>query len=94
MNEKNLLLRLSLAVAAIGSLAAGCAAAPSTPAGDVAQLEPTGKTCRSVQPTGSRISERVCKSNAEWAREEAAAQEDIKRVQQSQSVVPGDGEGG
>lgn len=69
---------------------AGVAAAPTE---EQTQADPNGQTCRMVRPTGSRIGERVCKPNSEWARLESESQEAIDRMQKDQQAAGGDGGG-
>lgn len=99
MNDTCLFVRPTLAAMAILALTAGCGSVPSTSgstadfasaSAEVVEYTPAGKTCRTIRPTGSRIPVRVCKTSAEWEREEAEAQEAIKRVQRDQSISAGE----
>jgi hypothetical protein len=56
--------------------------------------DPNKRVCRSYRPTGSMRSQRICKSNAEWAKIAADSQSAIKAIQRDQSVSVGESGGG
>lgn len=71
-------------VAGSGVLSAGSALASGS-AGDAAAegkaRDPSRRVCRSLLPTGSRLPQRTCRTQAEWDRIEEQAREDYRRVQ-------------
>jgi hypothetical protein len=56
------------------------------------ESDPNKRTCRTIRPTGSRLGERVCKSNYEWAKIEEESRSAIGRMQQDGNVATGGGE--
>jgi len=86
------------------SLVIGCAGTPeaSDPDPEVFAAEvdrrldsdPNKRVCRTYRPTGSMRSQRICKSNAEWAKIEAESQSAIKAIQRDQSISSGEAAGG
>ena len=56
------------------------------------ESDPNKRTCRTIRPTGSRLGERVCKSNYEWAKVEEESRSAIGRMQQDGNVATGGGE--
>ena len=76
------------AILAIAAISAGCSttAADSRPPDDTSYLasaeeEDSEKLiCRREQPTGSRISERVCMTAADWDKIERQSQEMLDRT--------------
>ena len=100
MQNSNLEIKYSLALIISALLSAGCA---STPAEDDVDSEvfaaevdrrldsdPNKRTCRTFRPTGSRLGERICKSNAEWAHIEAESRAAIGAIQRDQNVIAGE----
>jgi hypothetical protein len=74
----------------IGSLALldqGIAAAAEPVAAQAAQppiRNDTGKRiCRSVTPTGSRFTKRVCRTSDEWQRDSDSAQRSVEEIDMS-----------
>jgi hypothetical protein len=94
------------AIAVLACLVAGCSGAPAAPQKDpdpevfAAEVDrrldsdPNKRVCRTYRPTGSMRSQRICKSNAEWAKIEADSQSAIKAIQRDQSVSAGESGGG
>ncbi len=56
------------------------------------ESDPNKRTCRTIRPTGTRMGERVCKSNYEWTKIEEESRSAIGRMQQDQNVATGGGE--
>jgi hypothetical protein len=100
MNMKNFS-AMSL-IAAVLAISAGCATTepdrdpdPEQFAAEVdrrLESDPNKRTCRTIRPTGSRLGERVCKSNYEWAKIEEESRSAIDRMQQDGNVATGGGE--
>ena len=51
----------------------------------------SGTECRRIRKTGTRIKEKVCKSQSEWERQAEQDQAALRRTQQDQSVQNADG---
>ena len=95
-----------LAAVFTASLVLGCSGAPAESERDpdpevfAAEVDrrldsdPNKRVCRTYRPTGSMRSQRICKSNAEWAKIEADSQSAIKTIQRDQSVSAGEAGGG
>jgi hypothetical protein len=93
-------------IVAFAGLGAACTGNPEASKGDpdpevfAAEVDrrldsdPNKRVCRSYRPTGSMRSQRICKSNAEWAKIEADSQTAIKAIQRDQSVSTGESGGG
>ena len=75
-------------------LVAACASTSTRPEAEGAEPEqvaatndgakdPSKRRCRTIRVTGSRVSERVCRTNAEWDRIERQSREAIGTVQQA-----------
>jgi len=63
----------------------GCASSPNaTPIPSGAEADLQRIVCHDRQPTGSRISKRVCKTQAEWL----AEAEESKEIKRNQSRLP------
>ena len=102
MNIKNIRFPLLSLIVAVPLIAAGCASGPEESEPDpeefAAQVDrrldsdPNKKTCRTIRPTGSRLGERVCKSNHEWAKIEEDSRSAVSSVQKGGSVATGGGE--
>jgi hypothetical protein len=102
MNIKNVRFPLLPLIMLVPFVAAGCASGPDASEPDpedfAAQVDrrldsdPNKKTCRTIRPTGSRLGERVCKTNYEWAQIEEESRSAIGRVQQDGNVATGGGE--
>lgn len=56
------------------------------------ESDPNKRTCRTIRPTGSRMGERVCKTNYEWAKIQEESRSAIGRMQQDGNVATGGGE--
>lgn len=86
------------------SVIIGCSGTPEAPDPDpevfAAEVDrrldsdPNKRVCRTYRPTGSIRSQRICKSNAEWAKIEAESQSAIKAIQRDQSISAGETAGG
>ena len=93
-------------IVSFAGLGAGCTGNPEAAKGDpdpevfAAEVDrrldsdPNKRVCRSYRPTGSMRSQRICKSNAEWAKIEADSQSAIKAIQRDQAVISPDAAGG
>lgn len=93
-------------IVAFACSVAGCSGTPAASGNDpdpevfAAEVDrrldsdPNKRICRTYRPTGSMRSQRICKSNAEWARIEADSQSAIKTIQRDQSVSAGETAGG
>ncbi len=62
----------------------GCASNSSS-SGDEVAANDSGKTCRMVKVTGSRVPQRVCRTAAERRAEQEAAQETMSTIQTNSS---------
>lgn len=97
---------LLLAAVSSATLVLGCSGTPAASERDpdpqvfAAEVDrrldsdPNKRVCRTYRPTGSIRSQRICKSNAEWARIEADSQSAIKTIQRDQSISAGEAGGG
>jgi len=100
MRNSNLEIKYSLALIISALLSAGCASTPAEHDVDsevfAAEVDrrldsdPNKRTCRTFRPTGSRLGERICKSNAEWAHIEAESRAAIGAIQRDQNVSAGE----
>lgn len=91
-----------LIITTVPVLFAGCAATeqdrdpdPAEFAADVDRRldsDPNKRVCRTIRPTGTRLGQRVCKTNYEWAKIEADSRSAISRAQQDQNIAVGGGE--
>jgi hypothetical protein len=82
--------KISTAIAIVGGLAllggsAAIAGDPNTTQPAASQIKnDTGKRiCKVVTPTGSRFSERVCRTALDWQRDADAAQRHIQEADQT-----------
>ena len=48
--------------------------------------DPKKRSCRTIRVTGSRVSDRVCRTNAEWDNIERQSREAVGTIQQDQTV--------
>jgi hypothetical protein len=102
MNTTRIRPPVLLLVAAAYATATGCASIPAESDPDPEQFaaevdrrldfDPNKRTCRTIRPTGSRLAERICKSNAEWAGIEQESRNTINKVQRDQSIIQGGGD--
>ena len=99
MQNTNPEIKYSLALIISVLLSAGCASTPAERDVDAEVFaaevdrrldsDPNKRTCRTIRPTGSRLGERICKSNAQWASIEAQSREAIGAIQRDQNVSGG-----
>jgi len=83
-------MRLMLAAALAAFLASPLAAADS----DQQPPKKERRICRESEPTGSRLTKRVCHTKSEWAEIDKANQENADReVNRVQAISRGDGSG-
>ena len=100
MRTPNLNKKLTLALAASVALAAGCATNPGDPDPDpevfAAEVDrrldsdPNKRRCKTIRATGTRVSERVCRTNAEWAKIEEESKAAISAIQRDQQALQGE----
>jgi hypothetical protein len=51
------------------------------------------RICRSIRPTGSRMSTRVCRTQAEWTRSQDKSQDSVLQHQMRETTTYGPGGG-
>ena len=100
MRTPNLNKKLTLVLAASVALAAGCATNPGDPDPDpdvfAAEVDrrldsdPNKRRCKTIRATGTRVSERVCRTNAEWAKIEEESKAAISAIQRDQQALQGE----
>ena len=99
MQSTTSVIKWALALIVSVLLSAGCASTSAEQDADAEEFaaevdrrlesDPNKRTCRTIRPTGSRLGERVCKTNAEWDTIEAESRAAIKTLQRDQSVNSG-----
>jgi len=81
---------MAVAALAMGltTLGAGPALADEADGGSKAKKEDTSRrVCRTVVPTGSRVTSRICRTQAEWAASMDKAQENVLRHQSTKQTL-------
>jgi hypothetical protein len=66
---------IALGVAALLALPAAAAASDGDAKAKARKDDPNRMVCRSIMPSGSRISQRTCRSKADWDRDERETQD-------------------
>lgn len=69
------------ALSAGTALAGGSAGSTDSAGAEGKAKDPSRRVCRSLLPTGSRLPQRTCRTQAEWDRIEEQARDDYERVQ-------------
>jgi cytochrome c556 len=77
---------LMLGVAALmtGTLPSGLSASSAAAKPD--KNDRSRRVCREIVPSGSRLGARICRTQAEWDRDEAKAQDAVLRHQTNEST--------
>ena len=84
-----LLLKASVLAAAFGALLAGVPTAEfAAPAKEKKAKDDTSRrVCKVITPTGSRMTTRICKTPAEWARSEDKTRDGVLRHQMNETTL-------
>ena len=59
---------------------------PAAPGADKAKTDPSRRVCRNVVPTGSRMSQRVCRTQAQWDASRDKTQDSVLQHQRTEQT--------
>ena len=85
-------LAAGMAVAGANVAVAGVSADSATPNEQAARPDPSRRVCRMTSPTGSRLSLRSCRTQAEWDEQRQRSQQGMEdQARNDETVRPGAG---
>lgn len=71
-------LAVGVVMVPVATLHAQAAAAPAQPAASPIKNDTGKRICRTITPTGSRLSQRVCRTQADWDKDSDETQRNMQ----------------